>query len=447
MHAHACDRPRAPRWRALAAAALATCTAGTARADEPSADRRAPRAEHVFVADPDFTMEGNVRTFESFGRVLFLYEKALPTWSDNAVALAAGRTAKLLFLDAPLAYLTAVTIHEVAGHGARGRELGRSPVFSFKLPEPYRSLLSPGDDEANLARSRDGIRGQPDKDVLFVMGGTEANHVTCQWLNRRLVAMGGRAHHADLLVYGVSRVAYASSFLGSDIESGSAGGSDDVAAYVDALQARFDAGGADDRRRVASRLRAGYIWNLFDPTLALSVWGTLVDALGRGRAYSELPLPQLGGLVVYPAPRFGLTPFGGEQAIDVRFAPARDRDGRGPGRAFATWVGEVYGRVGTSGLARYQGAGAKLLDVRVAEPVRAGAELDVWNQPVVDLEARSWFDRPNRLGANVGAFGRLALFDRVGVTAKLGYKSWGHVQGLPIAAGLHGYIGLSLDPR
>lgn len=430
----------------VALAAALVCT--PARAEEPYGPRRTPRAEYVFVADPDFTMEGNARTFESLGRVVFLYEEALPTFSENRVALAAGRLAKLALLDGPISYLTMVTIHEVSGHGARGRELGRSPVFTFKLPEPYRSLLSPGDEEPNFAQPRDGVRGQPDREALFVAGGVEANAVTAQWLNRRLVAMGGRAHHADLLVYGGSKIVYASSFLGGGVERGEEGPADDVAAYVAALQDRFALTGPAGRARIARRLRVSYVYNLIDPTLAFAAWGTLVDALGRGRSYSELPLPVALGHVFLPTPRFGLTPFGAEHGLDLRFAPAHDAAGRGPARARASWVGEVYGRVGTSGLATYAGVGAKVLDVPLLEDrARVGGEVDLWNQPIVDPEARAYVDRPNQWGANVGAFGRVRVFDRVGITGKLAYKSWGYAQGLPISAGLHGYVGLSFDPR
>jgi hypothetical protein len=393
----------------------------------------------VFVADPRLGVEPSVRTLESIRRVTFRYEEALPPIhvADGAVGRVGRylvRLVRLLFLDEPLAELASTVPHEVGGHGARGRELGLRPTYQFALPGIYRPLFSATVEQPSAAYTSYETAGivEGTRAIAGVLGGLEANYVGAWWINARIVRAGGDVSADDLLVYATSKLPYVTTFLSTSIDRRGAPSSDDVASYVSSLQDQFNGWRAEDRRRIAGRLRAGYLWNLADPTLLWSFWGTAASTLVLGERTSRMPLPHVGGFAVLLSPRFGLTPFGAEQLLDVF---ASDRRGR---------MIDVYGRVGTSGLASYYGAGARALGLRALERVTAGAELDVWRQPELLLDERGVFDPPERVGVNAALYGDVELVRGLAVTGKLGAKTSGYVAGLPLAGGPHGYVGVSV---
>jgi hypothetical protein len=251
----------------------------------------------------------------------------------------------------------------------------------------------------------------------------------------------GWVHHGDLLTYAASKLPYASSFLSSSLARAGTRSANDIESYVTGLQELSNGWRVEDRRRIARRLTIGYLWNLVDPTLLYSIYGVAVASIYRGERTSRMPLPTIGAWHVFASPRYGLTPFGAEQGLDVFVSP---RDGGA--------LLDVYARIGTSGLASYWGAGARLLDSEViSRHVPVGVELDVWRQPELLVEERGLFDRPSRMGVNAGVFADFRVLGghrrgdpRVGINTKLAAKTPGYVPGQPLAGGAHGYVGLSL---
>lgn len=427
------------RVTGAAASLLALASSsGVASADPPA---RAPAREpYVFVGDPKLGVETSVRTIDSLGRIAFRYEDTLPRFEIDERRFPGkllgllGRAAELVFLDQPIAELTGLVAHEAGGHGARARELGLRPTYLFYLPGIYRPLFSARDGEragAFTTYQTEGLIEEP-ASVVGTLGGLEANYVHAWWLNARIVRAGGWVHHGDLLVYGASKLPYADSFLSSSLEERGATSANDVESYVTSLQELSNGWRAEDRRRIARRLAAGYLWNLADPTLLYALYGTVVSRLAFGQRTSRMPLPEIGGTTMLLSPRFALTPFGGEQGLDLFLA---DRRGA---------MLDVYARVGTSGLASYYGVGARALGVRAGPRVRLGGELDAWRQPEILLGQRGVFEPPNRLGLNAGVYGDLWLTKELALTGKLGAKTPGYVSGLPIAGGPHGYLGVSV---
>ena len=406
---------------------------GVARAEEPTT---AP--DLVVVADPKFGMEGTVRTFMSIGRVLRRYEDHVPEIRSPAFLAVGERAVRFFLLDVPLASLESTVIHEVAGHGARQREIGGSSTYKFTLPAPYLDLLSPRDPGINYATGSI-VRGD-DASLAFGFGGIEASYVTAYWTNLQLTASGGQIHMMDALVYLASKGNYVDSFLADDPATKLGGGtSNDVGAYIGQLADRFNRFTPAERTAVAHRLRTAYLWNYADPTLFWSLGVSLYEGIGRGRRVTTMPLPRVAGHFAYLVPRFSLSPFGAEHYVDLFVAPEKVTDGR-------RWVGNVYARAGSSGLASYVGAGARVLDVPIGSRVRLGGELDVWRQPVVDLDARAYYERPESFGLNVAPIGAVSLVGPLSVTGKIGYKTAGFVMGLPMDEGLHGYLGVALRP-
>jgi hypothetical protein len=431
---------------AAAPALVALVTAArVARADEP------PAPELVVVADPKFGEEGGVRTVRSVGHLLFEYEQALPRFAeiDEATALGktaavAGRALKLTLLDYPLASTQAVVVHEVFGHGSRARELGASPTYTFRLPEPYAAILSPGDPDGRVGGEYHDVYLPPVQDLVVRLGGVESGYLMAWWIDAEATAARGWIRHDDLLVYASAKVVYMHDLFGSSLERAGASATDsDMAAYVTDLQARFGRETPADRVAMVHKLRAAYIWNLADPTLLYAAYGTAVDSLWNGRRYSRLPLPTVAGTDVYVVPRFGFSPFGAEHYVDV----------------FASRAGvlvDVYGRAGSSGLASYTGGGVRVLGWRPVRAVSLGGEVDVWNQPAVlpggagggigELGTPAPRPTNDSPGVNAGVFARLAVLGKIGVTGKIAYKTSGYLMGEPVGDGVYGYVGLSVEP-
>ncbi len=419
-----------------AALAVVLCFCATARAEEPP-----PRAPLVFVADPKLGVETSVRTLDSLGRLAFRYEDALPssklgTSDPERLARYWLEVLRLVFLDAPLAELTSTVTHEVAGHGGRGRELGLRPTYKLSLPGIYRTLFSADVDGEVGGFTRFETKGivEGTRALVGSSGGLEANYVHAWWINARIARDRGWVHHGDLLVYAYSKIAYVDTFMESPSKWATGTSGDDVASYVEDLQSLSNGWRSEDRRRIAKRLQAGYLWNLADPTLLYALYATL-EPFVRARHPMRMPLPTIGDTTLLLSPRFGLTPFGAEQALDVFLT---DRRGR---------MLDVYGRVGTSGLWSYHGLGARLFGLPAGDRVRLGGELDLWRQPELLLDQRGVFDPPMRLGMNAGLFGDVRITDVFGLTGKLAAKTPGYVAGQPLEGGLHGYVGASIAWR
>ncbi len=403
----------------------------------PPTVARPERPDLVFVVDPKMGMETGVLGTESLGRLLFRYEEALPRgiFRDEAtvpkkLAGMLTRGLKLLFLDAPLADVETTMIHEVFGHGSRARDVGQSASYKLSIPEPYCAILSPRSDCRSFTEDVTTESGQRDKDLAVTFGGIEANYMTAYVIDQHTVAMHGWMHHADLLVYLASKLTYYGSFTGSALERSGATGlaGDDVDHYVRLLQDRFNQFRPEDRVAMVHRLQTAYLWNYADPLFYFAIYGTM-RTLATGERMVQAPLPESHGVRFLPMPRFSLTPFGAEHYLDLFVA-------RGD------VVADLYGRVGTSGLASYSGGGLHVHGLAPHPQVELGGDVDVWSQPDMPLEARNDYVRPTSFGASLAAYATARVFGSLGLTGKLAYKSSGFLMGQPLGDGPYGYLGV-----
>ena len=416
--------------------ALAATVPGSAHADPAPTP---PQAPLTFVIDPQLGTEMGIRSADSVARVLFRYDEAIPSfvsWNEKRplgkVGAILARSLQWILVDDALSDFETTTIHEVFGHGSRARALGQQVQFDFALPGIYCAVLADGENCTSHTQVSTET-GNRDRDLLVVAGGVEANFLTAYWIDLRIMQSRGWAHEGDLLVYFASKLAYSHSFRSTklDTKGGLETPSDDIDRSVTLLQDRFNLPRAEDRHRIASRLRTAYWWNLADPMLLYSVYGVLVRGIGGGERWTQAPLPTLAGTMFYATPRFNLSPFGAEHYVDVFL-------GRGPS------VVALYGRAGSSGLASYTGAGVRALGVEVHDRLSVGGELDVWSQPEMLLEERAVYDRPQRRGMNVGLSADLRVIGNVGITGKLAYKTQGYLVGQPVDDGVYGYVGASI---
>src|SRR5262249_33164293 len=163
-------------------------------------------------------------------------------------------------------------------------------------------------------------------------------------------ASDGWVHHSDLYVY-VSKIVYYDTFFSTGLRGGGHEGGGDLDAYVNALQDKFNRWRPSDRLSIARKLQAAYVWNYLDPTFFFAFYSTFVNKLYAGERYGRMPLPSVGRLTFYPSTRFNLSPFGAEHYLDLFVQP------HGPSSLLA----DLYGRVGSSGLATYAGGGLRVL--------------------------------------------------------------------------------------
>lgn len=416
----------------LAALALSTVlsTSSAARADPPPHMPAPHQPPLVFVLDPKLGMEAGIRTSDSLGRLVFRYDEVLPrlSWNETTVLGKAGgvlaRSAQLTFVDFTIASLETTIIHEVFGHGARALDLGQTPKYGFALPGVYCAIAG----GSCTSHAEVAATGNRDRDLLFALGGLEANYLTGYWINLRTVQAGGWVHQGDLIVYANSKLSYGS-LQSSNFGRTGAGG--DVGVYVTFLQDRFDLPRPEDRNRIASRLRVAALWNLADPMLWYSAYGVFYRGVGQGDRWTRAPLQAVGKTTFYAAPRFGLTPFGAEHYVDLFL-------GRGSS------VVALYGRAGSSGLASYTGAGVRAIGLRVHDRLSLGGEFDMWSQPETLLDDRGVYERPQVRGINAGLSGDLRVIGGIGLVARVAYKTRGYLAGQPTDDGLYGYVGASV---
>jgi hypothetical protein len=429
---------RAREWSASVSAVLLSLLLASIQS-APAESPRSPSLlgdDLVVLGDPDFGMESGIRSVRSLGRLAFLYDEELQrlmTLDEEEPAARAlgtfGRLLKLVLVDSFFIQLEFGVTHEVFGHGARGRENGLSPSFQFSLPYPYQWVLDTKVDHGGI--TLDARSGVLERDLLVLAAGIEANHFGAWSLESEFLIPRGRAHYSEALLYIVSNVYYSdSAFFGRANESADPG--DDVHAYVTGLQERFNQWRDEDRSRIERRLQVAWLWIFADPMFWLSFWQVLVDHAVLGERWMNIPMLEIDTIRFFPGTRFNLSPFGAEHYLDL-FMLKDDL------------LIDLYGRIGSSGLASYWGAGIRALGYQPGFGLELGGELDLWNQPEILFEHRNVFLRPNTWGASTALHATWRIYRPIGIIGKLGAKTHGYLMGQPVDAGIYGYVGLSLS--
>ncbi len=397
--------------RSLAIVLALAC--GTARADDPPL---------VFVADPDLGMEGGVRTTHSIRRLLDRYADYLPI-DDSPFAIPA-RLLEATFLELPIDSAIDIFVHEVYGHGARGRENGFAPSYQFSIPLPYFWVFR-----------QSGFQGftmnagptTPDGDLAGTAAGLEAQYDSAFWLNAEMMRAGSTMTEGDLVAYGLAKLGYFQRFIG--LGTMSTDGGSDPDRYVTELLADYNRYTADDRRHLVRRIQAAYAFDLLDPTLAFAAYDLAVGYLVHGERRFHLPTITAGDFELYPGTRFNLSPFGAEHYLDL-FARRRAD------------TFDAYFRFASSGLARDLGLGVRAFNVALASDLNVGGDIDLWAQRELIFTPRYVFDRPNQFGAGASVSVEYRAAGRVGFTARVGYKSRGYLMAEPLDAAPYGYLGV-----
>jgi hypothetical protein len=401
------------------------------------ATTRARADELVLLADPDFTMEAGIRTFDSGRRTLMQYERVFPglfqpAGSTLGLARFAFRVAKLGLVDLPLSSLTTVFLHEVFGHGARAREFGASVRYQFHLPFPY-SVLDDGQEFLGLAIPSNRGTGRDDN-ISFIAAGIEANHLAAHLALRRSLLQGARLHAADAIFY-LQKLNYTSSFMSKRGTLPRGPSSDDVEAYTAQLADGANLTGLADRRALSLQLRTAYLWNLLDPHIYLSLYA-IARSLGTGERGVKLPTVRVAGAEAWASLRFNLSPWGPEHYVGAIT------------RLPSGLLVETSVRAASPGLYTSVGASVHVEQFAIQvgpRRVRAGIDVDIFSQPQYVRGVQNVLERPQVGGLAVSTTVRAPLFGGLFLMGKLGAKTPGYVQALPMREGLYGFVGVGFE--
>ena len=210
------------------------------------------------------------------------------------------RTGKFMALDIPQDHFLMVVAHEVFGHGARFRELGKGRIgYGFDAPIPYGS----GDAFTNF-------RGEFPITPLAMMNvstsGIEAQHVLADAITTKAVERGW-IHYREAWLYFESRITGMTYILSASPHS-KAG--HDVADYLERI------GEACTRPCVAATrkyVQRRALLALGDPLLYYAIYGFAGSYIGAGNTTGPLPLIPVGrGIRMLPSLGFTLAPYGTE---------------------------------------------------------------------------------------------------------------------------------------
>jgi len=411
--------------------ALRALAAATALLGQPLAGQEGtPIFEPLYLgygSEPD--MDSGGRVIGSLGRLL---DRSL-----NATSPAANKPGLMAAWEIPIGLVfSAMVNHELAGHGGRGREFQLEPRYGLGF---------------GLSAWTE-IRREPEsilQVLLLAQGGTEANQVQAQRLQRNFFRPGG-AEGATLPMLFFAKLDL-STYVSTTPSPGSAKFREafdhghDIAIWLVSRQAQrsnihvrtlwnreFALDTADPLLDSNFRsARKAALWNLLDPALAASIWGYASDHLGRGRMRISPPMLPLGeGFGLMLATRGTLGPSEVSRYLDVYL--------RTPAGLFTG-----YSRILDSDLDRTHGGGLGIHELALGKSMKGSLQGDWWKEPA----AREALGFPSRgwnasAGLDVHLGPSPGCRSSWGLSLSAGRKSRGFFPGRPLEAGSYFSIGL-----
>jgi hypothetical protein len=385
------------------------------------------------LGSPTFSMEEGVRMAAGAEHVIFLYDGALSqrieldestAWRRALGIL--GRSAKLFLLDGPALIFIGTFEHEVFGHGARQREQGDWPTYTFGVPYPYRWIFAPH--QSNSGSTSGNDTGFVDHDLPVYAGGIEANSFSAHFRALEGFRDGGSMHFTDSLHYAASLLEYSPRWVSGGTLGTESGGDPDQ--YAAALDRRFNLSG-NAKVVVSQRLRWAFVASFVNPMWWLSVYASVAGYLGRGERWSHAPQLHIGDTSLFVLTRFSLSPFGAEHTLDVLVSRS-------------SGLIDVYARFVSTGLAPAAGVGARVFRWEVHPKLELGGQLDVWVQPELLPQYRNAFDGRLLPGFSALVEATWRPFTHLGFVAHVGGKTSGYVMSQPLSAGVFGFAGVAL---
>jgi hypothetical protein len=341
----------------------------------------------------------------------------------NVARNAAGfglRVTKLLLLDAQVDGLIALAQHEIFGHGARYREFGyRHNAYNLNLFPPF------GDgsgyaQNGSLKKSFTYPTGQ--ERISMTMGGGEAEILMANNLAFQMV-LDDSVHYRQSELYLLSQnnlifYLWTTRFTPKEkIISGN-----DMVNYMNRVNAQYGSTGGSSYD--INLLSNQSLLSILNPLQIYSAVSIVYHYCVRCKKTISGPrMIKLGALRFLPALNYSFTPFGACYHFISYFKHGQ--------RLF---IGDVLFGEGT--FLRFYGISLKGFNLVDTNWLTLNFHLDVWNQPVLDLENNSKSDYRNSVGQALGVDVLLRPSGKKSAPALFvhtGYKNKGYLIGESLA--------------
>jgi hypothetical protein len=350
----------------------------------------------------------------------------------------AYRAAKFIALDVPQDHMFLVVQHEVFGHGARLREIGRGRIeYGFDVPIPY----GPG---GGVTRFDGEFPDSPLAVLAIESSGIEGQHTLADAIAARALSRG-RLRYREAWLYFESRYVAATYILDATefAEEGH-----DVGDFVRTMAEACKTPAC--KPITLSDLQRGAKWMLADPLLYVSLYGFASAYIGMGQSSTSIPMLPLGPRLRYlPSVGFQMTPYGTEWSVRNQFVNRAQRKGQ-TADGTRERVTAVTLRVGNTGATRPWAVDVHTSGIRVPRTRwRIDPSLSVWRQPFILASQTS---APLETGAAASATfvvplpHQLRVAPLSGIYITAGAKSEGFVPGEQLSGGAIFKAGLTLRP-
>ena len=393
------------------------------------------RVQYPFVIDNTYTARTGAHNIITLHRGLYGLENRLlqTRWFDekNFVKKAAGltyRLAKTILIDNVVDHLSFLAQHEVFGHGARYREFGFvNNEFTLNLPPPYGN----GRGWARTGRLEEERFLSAHEHIAMKSGGSESNIILsgimqANWLQR------GSIHYRESILYLMSANDLSLYILRTKYGlRGEAG--NDVLNYLKALNVHEGYLFEEDYELALDDLAAKAWINLLNPFQYFSLYAYFKTYLWSGDESLHFPMIELWGVEYLPSFRLGLTPFGPEFYLE-NFVVKSDR------------IFNLYFRYGNPTFHKFWGMGAHVINLVKGHRFTVNTRLDIWDQPPLELGGDTIRESDGGLGGRIqGTFYYRLFKDKslIHLTAQIGYKTAGFLEGEQLADGIVLRVGIS----
>lgn len=338
------------------------------------------------------------------------------------------RLAKTILVDNVLDHLSFLSQHEVFGHGARYREFGFvENEFTLNLPPPYGN----GVGWAQTGHLEEDKMIAPHESLGMIFGGSESNTILSNilrdnWLQR------GSINYRESILYLTTANDLSSYILGT--KSGLWGeDGNEVLDYLRFLNAHEGYFLEENYKLTLDDLAARAWINLLNPFQYFSLYAYFKTYLWSGDESCQIPMIRLWGVKYLPSFHLGLAPFGPEFYFENFVVKS--------GRIF-----NVYFRYGDPFFHKFWGLGAHVINLVKGPRFSGNARLDMWDQPPLLLGGEQITETRGGMGGAIqGTIYYRISKDRslLHLTAQVGYKTAGFLEGEQLAGGLILRVGIS----
>lgn len=394
-----------------------------------------PQAQYYLCFDKTLSESVGAENIISIHKAIFEFEnKYLPVKLNeektklNKLGGISYRLGKS-FITYNISYLGGLAQHEVFGHGSRYREYGQT-ASSYHLSLPF--PLGKGN---GYAQSGAPVNGPHRLISNFessakIVGGMEgdiilANTIRTKWFLNNSIS------NQEFILYVIGRHNITAYILSTEYKTAKSG--NDVIAYLN--EVNYINGNSNP---ITSPYNLGLLkrqaaLTFLDPLTYIAGFDYLFSFLIKGNENAKIPMIKFGSIRYLPSFRLGLSPFGSEFYSEHC-------------ALYNQKLIEFYYRQSNGILAQTYGGGLKLSHLINNKYFLINANIDLWDQPKMQLGGKKLYYTQNGYGGAIGATAIINLLSRdnsVGIMINAAYKTAGYLEGEKLEQGPVIRVGLS----